>query len=57
MNAGRSYDNRNDSVYKVESFNNEFNRNDSDDFGEGEAEDTQFVKTGGLSAQMKLQVH
>ena len=32
--------NSNSNVYKVESYNQEFNRNDSDDFGEGEAEDT-----------------
>ena len=41
-------DNNHKQIYKVESFN------ESDDFGEGEAEDTQFVKSGGLSAQMKM---
>ena len=39
------------SMRRVEDFDNEVNRIDSEDeFGEGEVEDTQFVKSGGLSS-------
>jgi hypothetical protein len=39
---------------KLDTFDNEVNRIDSEeDFGEGEVEDTQFVKSGGLDIQMK----